>query len=475
MSSTTERARGQALPIVVLGLTVLLGAGALAMDTGMMILERRNQQNAADAAAMAGARYVTTNQSKARSVATDIATANGFTQGLDSADVRIEVPPTSGQFATWPNAIQVRISTNRPSVLAAVLGFLDWDVGAGATAASLDEVGGPFSILAIEPSVCEAMKIAGTGRIVANGNIQVNSDCPTSALKRQAGGSVSVTAAGAKCNVRGGIQNEGGDPALLDCDPVTGAPVVPDPLKDLPDVKPPNAPLPAVQEGGTNKKVPNGCPGSNNPATTASPATCQFPSNYKDTTWRLYPGMYPGGLKLQGGTFLLEPGVYYLGGGGLDITGNGTYTQTVDAATSTYGGGVLFYNTELPNDRLQSAASSPLGALKLDGSSANINLLPLDASSGFYQIFNGLVIYQDRNFAYGGDDLTINGNASIGMDVRGTIYLPDGDVKVNGNLGGLVMDQVIAKTFDALGNGGDILALKDTDYIYKFTAAGLVE
>ena len=37
------------------------------------------------------------------------------------------------------------------------------------------------------------------------------------------------------------------------------------------------------------------------------------------------------------------------------------------------------------------------------------------------------------------------------------------------------MDQVIAMTFDALGNGGDILALKDTDNIYKFTAAGLVE
>ena len=103
------------------------------------------------------------------------------------------------------------------------------------------------------------------------------------------------------------------------------------------------------------------------------------------------------------------------------------------------------------------------------------NLLPLDASSGQYRIFNGLLLYQDRNFGHDGDDLTINGNDSLGMDVRGTIYLPDGDVKVNGNLGGLVMDQVISKTFDALGNGGDILALKEANYIFKFTAAGLVE
>jgi hypothetical protein len=48
-------------------------------------------------------------------------------------------------------------------------------------------------------------------------------------------------------------------------------------------------------------------------------------------------------------------------------------------------------------------------------------------------------------------------------------------VKVNGNMGDLVMDQVISVTYDALGNGGDILALKDTNYIYQFTAAGLVE
>jgi hypothetical protein len=61
------------------------------------------------------------------------------------------------------------------------------------------------------------------------------------------------------------------------------------------------------------------------------------------------------------------------------------------------------------------------------------------------------------------------------MDVRGTVYLPDGDVKINGNLGALVMDQIIAQTFDALGNGGDMMALKEQDYIYKFTAAGLVE
>ena len=467
MSSTTERQRGQVLAIFALSLTAVLGAGALAFDGGMMILERRDQQNAADAAAMAGARYVTTDHAKARSVATSVASANGFINGNDMQVVNVNVPPTTGDFATWPNAIQVEIENTRPSILASIMGFLDWPVSARSTAASLDRVGGPFSILTLAPSMCDAFKVAGSGGIVANGNIQVNSDCPTSAMKRQAGGTVRVTASGAACNVNGGIQNEGGDSSLLDCLAVSGAPVIPDPLASLPDVPMPPFPL-AAEELVGNKRIPNGCPGSSNPATLDSPATCQFPSNYAGTTWRLHPGVYPGGLKLQGGNFYLEPGVYWIGGGGLTLTGNGNLIQSVDAGTTVEGGGVLFYNTAIPG--------SDIGAMNLNGASANMHLLPLDEPRGSWQsTWNGLLIYQDRDYGLDGDDLTINGNDSVGMDVRGTIYLPDGDVKVNGNLGDLVMDQVISQTYDALGNGGDILDLRDQDYVYQFTAAGLVE
>lgn len=472
MSSTTERQRGQVLAIFAISLVALLGAGALAFDGGMMILERRDQQNAADAAAMAGARYVTTDHTKARTVASSVASDNGFTNGSGLQVVKVNVPPANGKFATWPNAIQVEISNTRPSILGAVMGFLSWPVGATATAASLDNVGGPFSILALEEDACEAMKIAGTGGITAYGNIQVNSACPDSALKRQAGGTVetiSLVAEQARCNVVGGIQNEGGDPNNLNCDPVSGAPRIPDPLAALPDVSPaPALPLAIQQVGGTSKKVPDGCPGSSNPATFDAPAVCQFSSSYKDTTWRLYPGSYPGGLKLLAGNFYLEPGIYWIGGGGLEITGNGSFTKSVELNTTIEGGGVLFYNTAIPG--------VPLGDIKLNGSSANLQLWPLDELEGTWaSTWNGLLVYQDRDYGYDGDDLTVNGNISLGMNVRGTIYLPKGDVKINGNEGDLVMDQVISMTFVANGNGGDILALKEKDQIFKFTAAGLVE
>ena len=467
MSSITERQRGQVLAIFALSLTVVLGAGALAFDGGMMILERRDEQNAADAAAMAGARYVTTDQTKARDVAASVASDNGFTAGDGQEIVTVNIPPATGKFATWPNAIQVDIRNTRPSILGAVMGFLNWPVSATATAASLDNVGGPFSMLALEPHECKGILVAGSGGIVANGNIQVNSDCPDSALMRQAGGTITVTAAGAACNVNGGIKDDGGQGDNLHCLTVTGAPVIPDPLEALPDVTMPSFPQ-APAKIGHNKQTPTGCPGSNKPATLDAPAECKFGAQLKDTTWRLYPGVYPGGITILGGNFYLEPGIYWIGGGGLSIGGNGSFIESVEAGTTTIGGGVLFYNTAI--------SGSPLGVIDLNGASANMHLMPLNMPAGTWQsTWNGLIIYQDRSYTSGANDLTVNGNASVGMDVRGTIYLPDGEVVINGNNGDLVMDQIIARTFKVNGDSGDILALKDTDNIYKFNAAGLVE
>jgi hypothetical protein len=458
------------LAIFALSLTVVLGAGALAFDGGMMILERRDEQNAADAAAMAGARYVGNDPDKARSVATSVAADNGFTSGNGSQVVNVNVPPATGQFATWPNAIQVEIGNTRPSILGAIMGFLNWPVSASSTAAFIHGVGGPFSILTLETTECKALMVGGTGGIVANGNIQVNSDCPDAALQRQAGGTISVTADGAACNVNGGIKDDGGDSSLplLDCLQVTGAPVIPDPLAALPDVTMPPFPQAASQEGGNKKNVPNGCPGSTNPATLDAPAMCRFPSNYKDTTWRLHPGVYPGGLTVLGGNIYLEPGIYWIGGGGLSLGGNGNFIKSVDAGSTTGEGGVLFYNTAI--------SGSDIGAMNLNGSDSNLQLYPLmEPKSAWESTWNGLIVYQDRDYNIGGDDLTINGSSSLGMNVRGTIYLPDGDVKVNGAEGDLVMDQIISQTYYASGNSGDILALRDEDYIYQFTAAGLVE
>jgi hypothetical protein len=484
LSSTTDRQRGQALAVFALSLTAVLLAAALAFDAGDMLLERRGEQNAADAAAMAGARYILASDSQSITAATAIATLNGYTNGVDAQTVQVNIPPTEGQWTGFRNAIEVRVGNARPSIFGGVMGVMNWPVSARAVAAQFDGVGGPWAFMALHETACDAVKVTGNGDITAFGSIQVNSDCPGSALKRQGPGSITVNTDGAACNVHGGIQDGGGS-GVLDCVQVEGAPIIPDPLADLPDPAMPGLPPPIVQVAGPPMAVPGDCPGSATPATLASPGTCQFQSSYAGTEWRLYPGLYPGGIKLQGGTFYLEPGIYWLGGGGLEITGNGTHTFSVETnGTATaplpsqmdggnddveLPGGVLFFNTEIPN--------AAIGNVRLNGADANIYLAPLDALDGTPEsLYNGLVLYQDRDYPIDGDDITINGSDSGGMAVRGTIYAPTGDVKVNGNDGQLTLDQVIASTFVVNGSpGSQILALDSEDYVLLFYGAGLVE
>jgi hypothetical protein len=477
------------LAIFALSLTAVLMAAALAFDVGDVLLERRDEQNAADAAAMAGARYVIDNEPTALVAARDIATKNGFTHGDTWQSVEVNIPPKSGPWKGFDNSIEVVIANTRPSIFAGVAGILNWQVSARAVAAQLDGVGGPWAFMALHETVCEAVKVTGNGNISAFGSLQVNSSCPDSALKRQGPGSITLSTT-ASCDVHGGIQDGGGSGELA-CVKNPGAGTIPDPLAGLPAPAVPALAQPPDQVpvvGEETLDVPDDCP-----ATIASPGTCQFPSNYADTTWRMYPGLYPGGIKLQGGTFYLEPGIYYLGGGGLEITGNGTNTFSVDAGGEgsvppafpepvdvnemppemDLPGGVLFFNSESEN--------SAIGPISLNGADANIYLAPLELEPldppqpNDPALFNGMVIYQDR-IAIGGDDITINGSTSGGMAVRGTIYAPLGDVKVNGNDGQLTLDQVIASTFQVAGSpGSQILALNSEDYVILFYAAGLVE
>jgi hypothetical protein len=70
--------------------------------------------------------------------------------------------------------------------------------------------------------------------------------------------------------------------------------------------------------------------------------------------------------------------------------------------------------------------------------------------------------------------VTLNGSASS-TEVMGIIYVPGGQVKLNGNGGTLVTDQIIADTFDINGNGGTIKVLRGAGLDANVTAAGLVD
>src|SRR5687768_10174279 len=98
VSSTTERRdeRGQILAIFAGAAAVIMLIAALAFDTGTVLVEKRDQQNAADAAALAGARFLPGNTTSAVARAAEIADLNGFVDGVGTTDVDIEVGSWSG-------------------------------------------------------------------------------------------------------------------------------------------------------------------------------------------------------------------------------------------------------------------------------------------------------------------------------------------------------------------------------------------
>ena len=443
-----------------------------------MLVEMRDQQNAADAAAVAGARWLPDDTAAAEDTARDLATANGFTDGVDSQSVLVHIPPLSGDFAGQSGYIQVEISSTRPSIFAGVMGVGGWGVGAGAVATNQGGIGAPFAMLALDPSGCDALLVSGNGIVNSNGNIQVNSTCVNNALKRTGGGVITVNAPDASCNVVGGVQSSGG--GALNCTVVSPAAAIPDPLGGLAEPPVPGGlPTAPLFISGSEPDIPGGCPGAIAPAVPATalqPASCQFPSSYAGTVWRLYPGYYPGGIKLQAGTFYLEPGIYYIGGGGFEIQGTGATAISVPAGGTTLGGGVLIFNTEAYEFHDECAAGTGtadqcVGQIILNGASASIDLYPLANGS----TWDGLVIFQDRDFNLTGDDVVINGSSS-NTNVRGTIYVPSGDVKINGSGGTVTTDQVIAFRFQINGSpGSSINVLYDDDFIFGLTAAGLVE
>lgn len=484
MLSTTDRPnraaqRGQVLVLFTGGLITLLLIAALAFDVGMMLLERRDQQNAADAAALAGARFVLDSDADARTAALQIAQLNGFDDADPDEVVNVYIPAIHGRYAGMPGFIEVQISANRPGIFSGVIGRTVWPVGAFAVATNRQDLTFPFSMLALDPTACKALQVSGTGVIEAYANIQSNStgaDCTGDPIgfSRTGGSTITVIADDATCRVVGELQDQGS--GSMTCTPAEHSFALPDPLRNLSAPTKPAIALPPKYVGTTSPApaIPKNCPGGSQPPTEANPRLCKLAPTgpYNGTPWILYPGLYPGGIEVTANTTAyLMPGIYWIGGGGLRVATGGsiiTIAAEGDAtplpADATWGGGVLIYNSQLPT-----AAGGPI---VLDGSAARMDLKPLAFdTSDPRSIYNDVVIFQDRTLT---TSVTLNGSAST-TEVEGIVYVPAGEVKLNGNGGTLIVDQIIANTYLIDGNGGTIKVMRNKGVDAHIVAAGLVD
>ena len=498
MRRRRSQEHGQVLVIFALGIVGILAIAALVFDVGIDLAERRIQQKAADAAALAGARYLTDATCKAsytlaactsaRQAAEALATSNGYADG-SNIDVVVKIPPgPESHFHNQPGHIQVTVTATRSTYFAGLLGFPTSRVSTIAVARNAEDLSVSHSMIALNPTACQSAKFGGNGTVTVEGSIQVDSSCSTNAIH---GSGSNVVVHAPACYVVGGYQYH--TRSDVDCEypspglqpPTSGVQPAGDPLASLRGPTLAGAGSGAavrVEAGsGTPKDCPiwrSGLPPDVSQAGTLElPKTCDLSVN--NATLRVYPGVYYGGLKINGNStkptvILMEPGIYYLAGGGLSIAGGGVTIRTVDSGGTAAGGGVLIYNTDDPYYRTvctngSYAGPGCIGAISTTGNgsdSVTIHLEPYENDP-----YRNILIYQDRN-ATSQPGLDIAGEGRI-LEISGTIYLPEANVKLSGN-GDSIATQVISDTWDVTGNG-NLNITYDADALVRLRGTGLVQ
>ncbi|HEX5148478.1 MAG TPA: pilus assembly protein TadG-related protein [Candidatus Limnocylindrales bacterium] len=110
--------RGQLLAIFALAMVGLIGMVGLIIDGGDTALQRRDQQNVADAAAMA-AGYAYVNEQDEVAAARSVAAANGYTHGTNNTTVEV---------LSLSDRITVNVSRPHRNYFSGILGFPSWNV-----------------------------------------------------------------------------------------------------------------------------------------------------------------------------------------------------------------------------------------------------------------------------------------------------------------------------------------------------------
>jgi Flp pilus assembly protein TadG len=148
--STEDRGdRGQILIMFVLAVFVIVGMLGLVLDGGAAYAQRRAEQGVADLASIAGATAylstqgsVATKTAAADSAARMIATANGYTNGVDNATVEVLVSGFSAGAT-----VRANVTDKHRNNFASLIGMPTWDVSVTAASEASEEPNGALGAM----------------------------------------------------------------------------------------------------------------------------------------------------------------------------------------------------------------------------------------------------------------------------------------------------------------------------------------
>jgi hypothetical protein len=176
-SGSDTRQSGQVLVVFALSIVVLLGFAGLAVDGGSTFAQQRDQQAAADLAALAAANDYLINglEDVARTRARTVAASNGYVDGTGGTSVNVVISTDNGVEAV------VTISALHRNLMAGALGMPTWTVSVDAKAVS----GFPDTAYGGSPFIfsADAFQVDGTPLYQTPTDFgETNGDVPTSGL-----------------------------------------------------------------------------------------------------------------------------------------------------------------------------------------------------------------------------------------------------------------------------------------------------
>ena len=370
---------GNAVLLTALGMPVLIGAAGYAMDMAQMYAWKRELQHSVDQAALAGA----------WALAYDDDTTTWQTRALQEYNANQVMMAAydldySSQLGSYggltDNSVIVTARVTKRLPFSGFLVNRAMTVSARAQATYAE--GGTYQACLM------ALKKDEGGTFTVGGTASINASCGLGALSCE-DGAIDI-----------GTNTTIVTDSIVTC----GTATVPPSLQSK------------VTDGATGISNPfETLPAPTPDSETAKTLNCPNGQAATDTTTYISPGKYSG--MNMNCKIVMNPGIYIIDGGTLDMTDNKSHVT---------GSGVMFL--------LRNGASVKIGG---SGNGGYVNLTPMEAADfvgtaneAYKNLYGGMLIYEDKTGQTTAVDHVFNGNSNI--TIRGTLYLPNGDLTING-------------------------------------------
>ena len=407
---------GQALVITAAALVVLMGFAGLAIDMGVMRHNKRLQQTAADAAAIAGASNLAFGGIV--SGAQDAASRVGYTDNgggqvsnctgaaVGTVCVQVNNPPATGPHAGDGNYVEALVAVVQATYFMKILSINSETITARAVATNLGAGTGNGCLYTLGPP---PSSIEGDGDAILNA-----SSCGIVDNGSYNTGGTAITVNADTFGVSGNSNGGSATCATPGPCPAYGIPAAADPLSPV------TPPCTSCSGGNTVNVIGGGNP------------NCGTGCAFSGGIYTISPGTYCS-IIISGGAsdhVVFNPGVYIIDGSGLS-TGCPSDSLKIPGNDAISGTGVTFYFT---NSSTLNMTGTP-----------TVNLTAPD-SSGAYP---GILMFQDPN------DTNKNGpslGGKNGSKYGGTLYFPKDRLTFYGDDNSLDIALVVSDSINLSGD-----------------------